>query len=199
MTDQSILASCATLCGLTCFSALEPWCNTRRYGCDCCGCGGQRGFCNSCFDRGFNEDSWDNPESDQQPSKATAPAPDSANHNADSDNAAPSPDGQPQTDANTEKVIQSQQPEAMPEMKPSNDSAQMEWTTVLSALYLLITRIASSRHRVCSIFFLVLFSVSLLFVSWTLNSEKKLPLSCYQSHIYTPYVVTDFLSSYGLP
>lgn len=39
--------------------------NLERYGCDCCKCGGSRGFCHSCFDAGFNEDSWEKEQQQQ--------------------------------------------------------------------------------------------------------------------------------------
>jgi len=57
--DSGILGSICAGCSLFLFSAFEPWCNTKRYGCGNCSCSGPRGCCNSCFARGFNEDSWD--------------------------------------------------------------------------------------------------------------------------------------------
>ncbi|KAJ6554406.1 hypothetical protein B0H19DRAFT_1153447 [Mycena capillaripes] len=44
-------------CAICCFSAFEPWCNTKAYG----GGGGNRlaGCCGSCCNKSFNEDSTD--------------------------------------------------------------------------------------------------------------------------------------------
>ncbi|GJJ14528.1 hypothetical protein Clacol_008793 [Clathrus columnatus] len=108
MTDQSIFASCTTFCG--------------RYGCDCCSCGGERGFCHSCFDGRFNNDSWDREESEQQQQQQQPIDSDPSNTNspaADSETPATT------KEQNTEKVLNTEQPQPIAEMNPSNtDNSQ---------------------------------------------------------------------------
>jgi len=42
-------------------ACLQIWCDQKNFGAGGCGlkCGGQRGFCNSCFSESFNEDGFD--------------------------------------------------------------------------------------------------------------------------------------------
>lgn len=47
-----------------------PLIDLERYGCESCRCGGPRGFCHSCFGKGFDEDAWD--KEDAQKNTATA-------------------------------------------------------------------------------------------------------------------------------
>ncbi|KAF8576475.1 hypothetical protein K439DRAFT_659977 [Ramaria rubella] len=107
-SDQSCIA---LLCGGCCvflFSALEPWCNSKRYGCGCCicSCGGPRGFCGSCFDTGFNKDAWD-----EEDAQRTVEA--SANAKEESPDMGPlGPDAI------------ADQPAAVAEMKPTTAHAQ---------------------------------------------------------------------------
>ncbi|KAF8532054.1 hypothetical protein JB92DRAFT_2846535 [Gautieria morchelliformis] len=59
MSDQTCLTVLCGGCCVALFSAFQPWCNSKRYGCNACSCGGPRGCCYSCFEEGFNNDAWD--------------------------------------------------------------------------------------------------------------------------------------------
>ncbi|KAI5833430.1 hypothetical protein K523DRAFT_324240 [Schizophyllum commune Tattone D] len=48
-----------SLCAICCATTLTAWCNLKPTGARCCGSNNQSGCCGSCFDSGFQEDSWD--------------------------------------------------------------------------------------------------------------------------------------------
>ncbi|KAJ6492846.1 hypothetical protein C8R47DRAFT_423751 [Mycena vitilis] len=60
-------------CALLCFSALEPWCNTKAYG----GSDGNRlaGCCGPCCNKSFNEDSAETWAKDNHEAEKTQPGP----------------------------------------------------------------------------------------------------------------------------